>query len=111
MADEKERVWFEARYSRFLSRFLPSVEYDLYRCDDDPALPARYRLVEGYWEGDWMCWNTCRRVFHLSRRADNSSSSGFEPWADARFISLVRYVQNDPFRGMNLTAVSGGPAG
>ena len=47
-SDAAGRIWFEARYASFLSRFKPIIEYNVQRCDAGaPGRPSTfYELKE-----------------------------------------------------------------
>lgn len=100
-ADEANRPWFQARFSSFLSRWKPFTEFDLVRCDaDDGEGDAPFRVVEGYFEGDWFCYGACERVFHVYKRDD---AGGYVELATASFESLAWDELSDPYRRMNMT--------
>lgn len=68
-SDAKGRIWFEARYASFLSRFKPIIEYIVQRCD--AGAPGRpevfYELRELWWsESYWHCLVNCSRRFNLA---------------------------------------------
>ncbi|CAE8636956.1 unnamed protein product [Polarella glacialis] len=74
-SDPSGRVWFEARYASFVSRFKPYIEYTLQRCDvgatDRPT--ELFQVKEVWWgESYWRCLLSCQRLFNLARREDAS---------------------------------------
>lgn len=107
-ADDANRPWFQARFSTFLSRFKPYTEFDLVRCDAADDDDAPFRVVEGYFEGDWFCYGECERVFHVYELND---AGGYDEIATASFESLAWEELSDPYRRMSLTGASGGGSG
>ncbi|CAK9116150.1 unnamed protein product [Durusdinium trenchii] len=68
-SDAHGRIWFEARYASFLSRFKPIIEYNVQRCDAGAAgRPSSfYELKELWWaESYWHCLVNCSRQFNLA---------------------------------------------
>lgn len=69
-SDAQNRIWFEARYASFLSRFKPIVEYNLQRCDS--GIGGRnsdvFQLKELWYDESWFCIQHCKRLFNLTRR-------------------------------------------
>ncbi|CAE7242488.1 Iigp1 [Symbiodinium sp. CCMP2592] len=71
-SDANGRIWFEARYASFLSRFKPIIEYNVQRCDaGGVGRPSTlFELKEVWWiESYWRCFVNCSRLFNLAERA------------------------------------------
>ena len=86
-SDANDRIWFEARYPNFWSRFKWSIEYEVARCDERGGT---FEVIEDYWARPWFCWTSCRRVFHVRRAGRNDAS-----WSDATavFDSRLTWVR------------------
>mmetsp|Transcript_8105 Transcript_8105/g.18964 ORF Transcript_8105/g.18964 Transcript_8105/m.18964 type:complete len:310 (+) Transcript_8105:113-1042(+) len=69
-SDSHGRIWFEARYASFLSRFKPIIEYNVQRCDaGSERTTLLYELKELWWkESYWRCFVNCSRLFNLAER-------------------------------------------
>jgi len=70
-SDAAGRIWFEARYASFLSRFKPIVEYTLQRCDVGSGGRSAWLFeVKEDWlsESYWRCVLDCSRLFNISKR-------------------------------------------
>lgn len=73
-SDASGRIWFEARYASFLSRFKPIIEYNLQRCDAGGVgrSATLYQIKEVWWaESYWRCFFNCQRLFNVARRPES----------------------------------------
>ena len=117
-SDPAGRIWFEARYASFVSRFKPIVEYNLQRCDAgaDGRTEELYELKEDWWAENWWCVVFCNRLFNLSRlKTPYHVTEGLLPRADFGQDALAR-VEFDSFlmptmRGQVTGPVEGGGIG
>lgn len=102
-SDAEDRVWFEASYPSFMSRFHPALEYALERCDVGVGARrgAIYDVMEDWWARPWYCGTSCRKVFHVSRRPAEGGVD--EPVANVEFDSSLGLVR--PLWYMNMTDV------
>jgi len=94
--DAKGRVWVEARYPSFVSRFLFwRTEYTLERCDVGPdgRRGNIYDLKKDMSGTSWWCWSQCQTLFRITKRPDNGDDSE-QPVrvADALFNSTLTWM-------------------
>lgn len=71
-SDAEGRIWFEARYASFLSRFKPVAEYILQRCDAAPGGPldVSFHVREDFWQEmatSPLCLFSCARFFDVAK--------------------------------------------
>lgn len=77
-SDAEDRIWFEAKFASFWSRFKWNLEYHVQRCDEqawDAQRPTMgtYEIREDFWAKSWLCFTNCRREFDIRRLAESSS--------------------------------------
>eukprot|EP00441_Pelagodinium_beii_P020964 CAMPEP_0197665266 /NCGR_PEP_ID=MMETSP1338-20131121/59126_1 /TAXON_ID=43686 ORGANISM="Pelagodinium beii, Strain RCC1491" /NCGR_SAMPLE_ID=MMETSP1338 /ASSEMBLY_ACC=CAM_ASM_000754 /LENGTH=272 /DNA_ID=CAMNT_0043244043 /DNA_START=41 /DNA_END=856 /DNA_ORIENTATION=- len=89
-SDSEHRIWFEAKYKSFLSRFKFNIEYYLQRCDvgADAREGGMYDVKEDWWARKWFCITNCVRKFSVSR-TDVSNARDTMSAATAVFNSTL----------------------
>mmetsp|Transcript_21157 Transcript_21157/g.60469 ORF Transcript_21157/g.60469 Transcript_21157/m.60469 type:complete len:307 (-) Transcript_21157:115-1035(-) len=115
-SDGAGRVWFEARYASFLSRFKPILEYNLQRCDADGRTSELFELKEDWWAESWFCIYHCNRFFDLGKRETTRHiREGLLPPSDFPHNALARVVFDSrltpTFRGKLTGTVERGGVG
>ena len=96
-SDAQDRIWFEARFASFWSRFKWSIEYQLRRCDEeawDSSRPTMgtYDIREDIWAKSWFCWTNCKREFDVGRLPESGDLSSAAPPVRAVFDSQLNMV-------------------
>jgi len=103
-SDAEDRIWMEAKFASFWSRFKWNIEYQLQRCDEQAwdsgrATMGTYDIREDIWARSWFCLTSCKREFEVRRlrsplapaRAifDSQLNYIFFKWRHAWFMHLV----------------------
>ncbi|CAJ1415592.1 unnamed protein product [Effrenium voratum] len=110
-SDAQGRIWFEARYASFLSRFKPIIEYTVQRCDAgaEGRPSSVYELKEVWWaESYWRCLVNCTRLFSLAHRHAEGQVSErlLPPWAFG-FAKSEGHNLDVAFRGWLVPTIRG----